>query len=109
MVFFPGHTAGGKRTRGKPRNTEFRPPETLPAGARPDGVPPNKSPTPGVSATLVPPTLPGPAESDNMPLDTRNSQNGLTGHALRNAHLRQRSVARAQTAPPLARLVVELR
>ncbi|HYT87331.1 MAG TPA: helix-turn-helix domain-containing protein, partial [Gemmataceae bacterium] len=44
-----------------------------------------------------------------MPLDTRNSQNGLTGHALRNAHLRQRSVARAQGAPPLARLVVELR
>jgi transcriptional regulator with XRE-family HTH domain len=33
----------------------------------------------------------------------------LTGHALRNAHLRARSLARAQTAPPLARAVVRIR
>jgi transcriptional regulator with XRE-family HTH domain len=44
-----------------------------------------------------------------MPPDFRNSANGLSGHALRNAHLRQRSLARSETAPPLARLVVELR
>jgi transcriptional regulator with XRE-family HTH domain len=33
----------------------------------------------------------------------------LTGHALRNARLRQRSLARAEEAPPLSRLVVRLR
>jgi transcriptional regulator with XRE-family HTH domain len=41
--------------------------------------------------------------------DSRNSVNGLTGHALRNAHLRERSLTRAETAPPLAREVVALR
>ena len=34
---------------------------------------------------------------------------GLAGHALRNAHLRERSLLRAQTAPPLARAVVRIR
>jgi transcriptional regulator with XRE-family HTH domain len=38
-----------------------------------------------------------------------NHRDCLTGHALRNAHLRQRSLARAETAPPLARLVVKIR
>jgi transcriptional regulator with XRE-family HTH domain len=33
----------------------------------------------------------------------------LTGHALRNAHLRARSLTRAQNAPPLARAVVRIR
>jgi transcriptional regulator with XRE-family HTH domain len=33
----------------------------------------------------------------------------LTGHALRNAHLRQRSLARAEEAPPLARTIVRIR
>jgi transcriptional regulator with XRE-family HTH domain len=33
----------------------------------------------------------------------------LTGHALRNAHLRARSLARAEAAPPLSRRVVRLR
>jgi transcriptional regulator with XRE-family HTH domain len=33
----------------------------------------------------------------------------LTGHALRNAHLRQHSLARAATAPPLARAMVHIR
>ena len=33
----------------------------------------------------------------------------LTGHALRNAHLRERSLLRAQTAPPLARTIVSIR
>ena len=39
------------------------------------------------------------------------SQNGthLTGHALRNAHLRARSLERACTAPPLARAIVTIR
>lgn len=41
-----------------------------------------------------------------MPLDPQAS---LTGHALRNAHLRERSLARAATAPPLARLIVQIR
>ncbi len=44
-----------------------------------------------------------------MPPDPRNPAGRLTGHALRNAHLRQRSLARAEQAPPLARLVVRLR
>jgi transcriptional regulator with XRE-family HTH domain len=42
----------------------------------------------------------------------RNGQNhtgGLTGHALRNAHLRERALARAETAPPLARTIVKIR
>jgi transcriptional regulator with XRE-family HTH domain len=33
----------------------------------------------------------------------------LTGHALRNANLRQRSLKRSKTAPPLARKAVEVR
>src|SRR5689334_2432036 len=42
----------------------------------------------------------------------RDSQKGgerLTGHALRNAHLRERALARANTLPPLSRLVVKIR
>ncbi len=35
--------------------------------------------------------------------------NGLHGHALRNAHLCERSLARAVEAPPLARAVVRIR
>ncbi len=42
-----------------------------------------------------------------MPCDAPSP--GLTGHALRNAHLRQRALDRARTAPPLARAVVQLR
>src|SRR5438105_5117707 len=44
-----------------------------------------------------------------MPLDSNNHVDRLHGHALRNAHLRQRSLARADTAPPLARALVRLR
>src|SRR6516162_7715642 len=33
----------------------------------------------------------------------------LTGHALRNANLRERSLVRAREAPPLARALVTLR
>lgn len=44
-----------------------------------------------------------------MPLDPHPPEQPLTGHALRNAHLRQRSLRRAETAPPLARLLVTLR
>lgn len=44
-----------------------------------------------------------------MSLDPHPSEQPLTGHALRNAHLRERSLHRAQTAPPLARLLVTLR
>src|SRR5438105_14229529 len=50
-----------------------------------------------------------------MPLDARRGLNGvngthlLRGHALRNAHLRERSLLRSQGAPPLARIVVEIR
>src|SRR5438128_4606359 len=44
-----------------------------------------------------------------MPLDSNNHVDRLHGHALRNAHLRQRSLARAATAPPLARALVRLR
>jgi transcriptional regulator with XRE-family HTH domain len=44
-----------------------------------------------------------------MRLDTQNAAERLTGHALRNAHLRQRALARAETVPPLARLIVKIR
>src|SRR5947209_3905888 len=44
-----------------------------------------------------------------MPLDSNNHVDRLHGHALRNAHLRERSLARAATAPPLARCLVKLR
>ncbi len=43
-----------------------------------------------------------------MPQDATTAA-PLAGHALRNAHLRRRAVERAQTAAPLARLVVTLR
>src|SRR6516164_8823818 len=45
----------------------------------------------------IPPPVPGPA------------QQKLTGHALRNANLRERSLVRAREAPPLARALVTLR
>jgi transcriptional regulator with XRE-family HTH domain len=38
-----------------------------------------------------------------------NPAGRLTGHALRNANLRQRALLRAQTAPPLARAIVQIR
>jgi transcriptional regulator with XRE-family HTH domain len=44
-----------------------------------------------------------------MPLDSTNHADRLHGHALRNVHLRERSLARAATAPPLARALVKLR
>jgi transcriptional regulator with XRE-family HTH domain len=44
-----------------------------------------------------------------MPLDPSNSADRLTGHALRNARLRQRSLERSAAAPPLAQRVVRLR
>jgi transcriptional regulator with XRE-family HTH domain len=44
-----------------------------------------------------------------MPQEANNHVCRLTGHALRNAHLRQRSLTRAQTAPPLARVIVTIR
>jgi transcriptional regulator with XRE-family HTH domain len=44
-----------------------------------------------------------------MRLDSPNPMERLTGHALRNAHLRQHALARAETLPPLARLVVQIR
>src|SRR5262245_61257367 len=44
-----------------------------------------------------------------MPLDSPSRNGHLTGHALRNANLRKRSLHRAQEAPPLARAVVTIR
>jgi transcriptional regulator with XRE-family HTH domain len=44
-----------------------------------------------------------------MPPESSNHHDRLTGHALRNAHLRERSLARAATAPPLAQAVVRIR
>jgi transcriptional regulator with XRE-family HTH domain len=44
-----------------------------------------------------------------MPLHPHHPEQPLTGHALRNAHLRQRALRRAEAAPPLARLLVTLR
>jgi transcriptional regulator with XRE-family HTH domain len=44
-----------------------------------------------------------------MPLDSHQPGDPLKGHALRNAHLRERALRRAETAPPLARLLVAIR
>jgi transcriptional regulator with XRE-family HTH domain len=44
-----------------------------------------------------------------MPQEANRNGTHLTGHALRNAHLRERSLLRAQSAPPLARAIVTLR
>jgi transcriptional regulator with XRE-family HTH domain len=44
-----------------------------------------------------------------VPFDSSNNGDKLTGHALRNANLRERSLARAETAPLLARLIVQIR
>jgi transcriptional regulator with XRE-family HTH domain len=44
-----------------------------------------------------------------MHLNGKHHANGLTGHALRNARLRQLALQRAQTAPPLAGAVVRIR
>src|SRR5207245_4613359 len=41
--------------------------------------------------------------------DPQKGAERLRGHALRNAHLRERALARASTLPPLARLVVKIR
>jgi transcriptional regulator with XRE-family HTH domain len=44
-----------------------------------------------------------------MPPDANHNGKCLTGHALRNSHLRERSLARAETAPALARAIVHIR
>jgi transcriptional regulator with XRE-family HTH domain len=44
-----------------------------------------------------------------MGIDPRAAVERLTGHALRNAHLRQRALERAQSAPPLAGTIVKIR
>jgi transcriptional regulator with XRE-family HTH domain len=44
-----------------------------------------------------------------MPLESTSRNGHLTGHALRNLHLRERSLKRAQSAPPLARALVRIR
>jgi transcriptional regulator with XRE-family HTH domain len=44
-----------------------------------------------------------------MSLNPRTASGRLAGHALRNANLRKRSLARARAAPPLARALVTVR
>src|SRR5262245_7599242 len=44
-----------------------------------------------------------------MRLESKGHNGQLTGHALRNANLRKRSLQRAQSAPPLARALVQIR
>ena len=44
-----------------------------------------------------------------MPRGGVQKSEPLTGHALRNANLRQRSLKRSKSAPPLARKAVEVR
>jgi transcriptional regulator with XRE-family HTH domain len=44
-----------------------------------------------------------------MPQESPSRNGRLTGHALRNLHLRERSLERAQSAPPLARALVRIR
>jgi transcriptional regulator with XRE-family HTH domain len=44
-----------------------------------------------------------------MPLDPCHPVKPLKGHALRNAHLREHALRRAESAPPLARILVTIR
>lgn len=44
-----------------------------------------------------------------MPRTNQKHGDRLTGHALRNHHLRQKSLVRAAESPPLARTIVEIR
>lgn len=44
-----------------------------------------------------------------MVSDPHHPAESLKGHALRNAHLRERALRRAETAPPLARILVTIR
>ena len=44
-----------------------------------------------------------------MPFDSRQPVDSLKGHALRNAHLREHALRRAESAPPLARILVTIR
>ena len=44
-----------------------------------------------------------------MPDHSGNGSVRLTGHRLRNANLRKRSLARAEGAPPLAKAMVRIR
>src|SRR5262249_19219279 len=57
--------------------------------------------------TILP--TPGVRREPTMPPESHNHNGRLTGHALRNAHLPQRSLERASTAPPLAQAVVRIR
>lgn len=67
--------------------------------------------------SFFPPNQIPPADSSclpefGMPHDaskSRNGSKGLTGHALRNANLRLRSLARSKQAPPLAQVAVKIR
>src|SRR5215472_6289672 len=44
-----------------------------------------------------------------MPFDSYHPADPLKGHALRNAHLREHALRRAESAPPLARILVTIR
>src|SRR5947209_8188827 len=44
-----------------------------------------------------------------MPRNSTSPAQPLRGHALRNHHLRERALVRAQTAPPLAHALVQIR
>src|SRR5690349_21803235 len=48
-------------------------------------------------------------QGEPMSIDPRRPADSLKGHALRNAHLREHALRRAETAPPLARILVTIR
>src|SRR5262249_47622414 len=79
----------------------------------PDRPSPPRSLCPPWSPPRPPPARPPPPASPPrslpMPPDARKNGCPLTGHALRNAHLCERALARAEGAPPLSRLVVRIR
>src|SRR2546423_3322801 len=50
-----------------------------------------------------------PCREGPMQLNSNHRAGRLSGRALRNAYLRERSLARAETAPGLARAIVRLR
>src|SRR5438477_2811368 len=75
---------------------------------QPPRLPPPGAALPAARAASRPP-LPRVVLQGQAMRVTNHQAAPLTGHALRNAHLRERSLARAQTAPPLARTLVEIR
>src|SRR5262245_25511010 len=63
------------------------------------------------SPRRTPPSeVPHARHEEAMPrASSTNGHHSLSGHALRNQHLREKALVRAASAPPLARTIVQIR